>query len=229
MTVESVTYISDLDSTYPAEAEVGTLHEGNDHLRNIKSAITTTFPNISAAVSASASELNVLDGITATTAKLNAPTLATLQAATSGTEIDFTSIPAWVTRITVMFQAVSTNGASPPLIQIGDAGGIETAGYSSVSSLVADSVATGAGGSSAGFNLQAGSAANTITGAITLTLMNAATNLWVASGTLSPTNVAGTIQVAGYKALSATLDRVRITTVNGTDAFDNGSINILYE
>jgi hypothetical protein len=62
-----------------------------------------------------------------------------------------------------------------------------------------------------------------------LTLMNAATNLWIASGVLSPTNVAGTIQTAGYKALSATLDRVRITTVGGTDAFDNGTINIMYE
>ena len=34
---------------------------------------------------------------------------------------------------------------------------------------------------------------------------------------------------AGDKALSGTLDRVRITTVNGTDTFDAGSINILYE
>ena len=29
--------------------------------------------------------------------------------------------------------------------------------------------------------------------------------------------------------LAGTLDRVRITTVNGTDTFDAGSINILYE
>ena len=67
MTIESVTYISDLDATYPAEGEVGTLHEGNNHIRNIKSAIKTTFPNLSAAMSASASELNYLDGITART------------------------------------------------------------------------------------------------------------------------------------------------------------------
>jgi uncharacterized repeat protein (TIGR02059 family) len=33
----------------------------------------------------------------------------------------------------------------------------------------------------------------------------------------------------GAKSLSATLDRVCITTVNGTDTFDAGSINILYE
>jgi hypothetical protein len=34
---------------------------------------------------------------------------------------------------------------------------------------------------------------------------------------------------SGTKSLSATLDRIRITTVNGTDTFDAGSINILYE
>jgi hypothetical protein len=64
MTVESVTYISDLDPTYPAEGESGTLHEGNNHLRNIKTALKATFPNLDAAVTASASELNYLDGVT---------------------------------------------------------------------------------------------------------------------------------------------------------------------
>ena len=229
MTVESVTYISDLDSTYPAEAEVGTLHEGNDHIRNIKSALTTTFPKIAAAVSASASELNVLDGIIATTAQLNAPILATLQAATSGTSIDFTSIPSWVKRITVMFQAVSTDGTSPLLLQIGDSGGLETTGYSCISTLTIDGTATGGDAGTTGFRIQAAGASNTITGAITLTLMNAATYLWVASGVLAPTNVAGTIQIAGYKALSATLDRLSVSTVGGTDVFDHGSINIMYE
>jgi hypothetical protein len=33
----------------------------------------------------------------------------------------------------------------------------------------------------------------------------------------------------GSLALGGTLDRVRITTVNGTDTFDAGSINIMYE
>jgi hypothetical protein len=34
---------------------------------------------------------------------------------------------------------------------------------------------------------------------------------------------------SGGVALGGALDRVRITTVNGTDTFDAGSINILYE
>ncbi len=45
----------------------------------------------------------------------------------------------------------------------------------------------------------------------------------VASGSGDATQSAGSITLGG------TLDRVRITTVNGTDTFDAGSINILYE
>jgi hypothetical protein len=71
MTIESgVTYISDLDENYPAEGELHTLHEGNDHIRNIKLALKQTFPAISAAVSLSATAINALmrKDVTATAA-----------------------------------------------------------------------------------------------------------------------------------------------------------------
>lgn len=64
MTVETVVYVSDLDPTYPAEGETGTLHEGNDHIRNCKTALVNTFPKLDGPVSASASELNLLVGVT---------------------------------------------------------------------------------------------------------------------------------------------------------------------
>ena len=35
--------------------------------------------------------------------------------------------------------------------------------------------------------------------------------------------------VTGAVSLSGTLDRIRLTTVNGTDTFDAGSVNIMYE
>ena len=35
--------------------------------------------------------------------------------------------------------------------------------------------------------------------------------------------------IGGVKSTSAVLDRVRITTVGGTDTFDAGEINISYE
>ena len=148
----------------------------------------------------------------------------TAVASTSGTSIDFTSIPAGVRRITVMFSGVSTNGTSNYLIQIG-AGSITSSGYLTQAFSFTNNATTS---STAGFILTSLiGAADAQRGAITISLQNSSTNTWVDSGTL----VDGTRGhfCAGVVPLSGTLDRVRITTVNGTDTFDAGSINILYE
>ena len=153
----------------------------------------------------------------------------TAQNSTSGTSIDFTGIPSWAKRVTVMFNGVSTSGTSNLQIQIGS-GSVATTGYDSAS-YTANSVNVGA---TTGFLVTAlNFAAGTYSGATGLFLQNSSTNSWVASGTLGQTNVPATngslSTCGGNKALSGTLDRVRITTVNGTDTFDAGSINILYE
>lgn len=148
----------------------------------------------------------------------------------SGTSIDFTSIPSWVKRVTVNFDEVSTNGTSLPAIQLGDSGGIETTGYNAGSSLFTP---TGIGTSvyTTSFTIRTDAvAAGLISGAITFSLLSSSTNTWVVSGIVRcPTPSAYMSAVSGSKSLSATLDRVRITTVNGTDTFDAGTINILYE
>ena len=157
----------------------------------------------------------------------------TAQNSTSGTSIDFTGIPSWVKRVTVMFNGVSTNGSSIPLIQLGDSGGIETTGYSGQG----DSSTTSGGASSVftstpntvGFNLSSTIttlASTALRGMAVLT--NVSGNTWVFwsyNSQATGASGAGT----GTKETSAILDRVRITTVNGTDTFDAGSINILYE
>jgi len=152
----------------------------------------------------------------------------TAVASTSGTSIDFTSIPSWVKRITVMFDAVSTNGSSIPQVQLGTSGGVQTTSY--VSYLLSNTVTNS---NTAGFSLNAAanqSASTQIYGALMLSLLNSATGQWAASWSLG-VNAAGAVGVVGggSKTLSGTLDRIRITTVNGTDTFDAGSINILYE
>ena len=165
-----------------------------------------------------------------TPGKLSQPmTLATAQSAT-GTNVDFTGIPSWVKRITVMFKGVSTNGASTPwLIQIGDSGGIENTNYLATSSRLLVST-IGVVASTAGFPLAVdNSASNVCHGSMTITLLDLSTNSWVASGVFANSNYTESNTVAGSKSLSATLDRVRITTTNGTDTFDAGSINIMYE
>lgn len=152
----------------------------------------------------------------------------TSQASTSGTSIDFTGIPSWVKRITVMFNGVSTNGTSIVQLQIGS-GSVSTSSYSSTASY-----ASGAGtfaNASSGFIVDtsiSAAAANTRNGAVVLTLVNS--NTWVASGTVSAPNTQVSVAIGGVSPnLSGTLDRVRITTINGTDTFDAGTINILYE
>ena len=70
MTVESVTYISDLNATNPAGTD--TKSEGDDHIRNIKTGLNGTFSNFAgAAMTATEAELNNLDGYTGNTADLN--------------------------------------------------------------------------------------------------------------------------------------------------------------
>ena len=155
-------------------------------------------------------------------------TSGTAVASTSGTSIDFTSIPSWVKKITVMLAGVSTSGTSIILIQLGDSGGIETSGYTGGGNYM-----PGAGTvtlSTTGFGLMGlnPTASTFHDGFITLALQNSGTFTWVETGLLirSDANMTNT---AGAKSLSATLDRIRLTTVNGTDTFDAGSVNILYE
>ena len=149
----------------------------------------------------------------------------TAVASTSGTSIDFTGIPSWVKRITVMFNGVSTSGTSNYLVRIGS-GSVDTTGYSSAGLTQNSSGGLTAPSDSTGFiTLAPQSSANACSGA--MTILNVSGNIWVSSGAVSGATYG---QVSGgTKTLAGTLDRVRITTVNGTDTFDAGSINILYE
>jgi hypothetical protein len=154
-------------------------------------------------------------------------TSGTAVASTSGTSIDFTSIPSWVKRITVMFNGVSTSGTSPIQIQIGS-GSVTTTGYISTSSRLQDSSAVSVGNSTTGFYIQTASASNVLYGS--MQIVNLTSNVWVEQAVFAATSGATySFTSSGFVSLSGTLDRVRITTVNGTDTFDAGSINILYE
>jgi hypothetical protein len=149
----------------------------------------------------------------------------TAVASTSGTSIDFTSIPAGVRRITVMFAGVSTSGTSIIQIQLGDSGGFETSGYIGGSSRVDGVIAYSS--YSAGYTMTNQQAAASVYSGI-WTISNISSNTWVENHVVAEIGDASNIG-GGYKALSDTLTQLRITTVNGTDTFDAGSINILYE
>ena len=153
-------------------------------------------------------------------------TLGTEQASTSGTSIDFTSIPAGTERITIMFIGFSTSGTSDMMIQLGDIGGVETSGYSGGCSSQSGVVAN----FTAGFiQVTNQVAAGIYSGSVVLSLEDSANFHWVANGAVARTDATETHVSSGDKALSAELDRVRITTVGGSDTFDAGAINIQYE
>lgn len=165
-----------------------------------------------------------------TPAKLSQPlTSGTAVASTSGTSIDFTGIPSWVKRITVMFAGVSINASSDIIIRLGS-GSVQTSGYLVSSFAISNDSVAYTNAYTSGFGLRAQSGNNDIHNAnLIFNLLDTATHRWVGSGSDNLSNNARVLHTVGSVTLTGVLDRVRITTVNGTDTFDAGSINILYE
>jgi len=171
-----------------------------------------------------------------TTPTLTSPTFAgtpsgsiitsmTAQASTSGTSIDFTSIPSWVKRVTVLYSGVSTSGSANWIIQTGS-GSVVTSGYNSTLSLAVNATLSTTSSTSGLLFGSAGQSGNSYSGIMVLATLGS--NLWVAS--VNTNEVGGTRAMfgAGNITLGGALDRVRITTT-GSDTFDAGTINILYE
>jgi hypothetical protein len=164
-------------------------------------------------------------GLVMSASALTSATAVVNPTSPASSSIDFAGIPSWVKRITVMFSGVSLSGTSDILVQLGDAGGIETTGYIGRGGNSSTAPAVAITTSTAGFPIRINAAANSFYGHMTIT--NITSNTFVssfagASGTLISSG-------GGDKTLSDTLTQIRITTVNGTDTFDAGTINIMYE
>jgi hypothetical protein len=149
-------------------------------------------------------------------------------ASTSGTVIDYLSIPSYVRRITVIFNGTSFSSTGHLLVQIGTTNTPVTTGYNSVSSFATTATSsTGGITSTAGFCMFVGTASYVFSGHMVLTCLNG--GIWVSSGIISnSTTTAYTAQTAGQVALTANLNMLRITSTTG-DTFDAGIVNILYE
>jgi hypothetical protein len=175
----------------------------------------------------SGSNTQTLVATTGTLAPIVSGTAITL---TNQTAPDFTGIPSWAKRITLTFSSVSTNGTAPPLIQIGS-GSYATSGYLGANSVIAaSSVATVVftTGFGIGVNTSNWSAATVVNGSITLSLHNG--NTWTCSGSVGTSTGTAIFLTSGSSgtAISGALDRVRIYS-DGTQQFDAGTINIIYE
>lgn len=151
----------------------------------------------------------------------------TVQSAT-GSSVDFTGIPNWVRRITVMIRGLSTNGTSSYIVRLGTSGGFVATGY------LSSGTAYGGGGTGSavayttGFGLTGTVvAASTFSGI--LTIVNISGTFWVSSFSGAFSDAAYSSTAGGSVDAAGTVTQIRLTTVNGTDTFDAGSINILYE
>lgn len=148
-------------------------------------------------------------------------------ATTSGTSVSYTGIPSGIKKVTIHLMGVSTNGVSGLAIQIGPSGGVETTGYVSSCNNFSTS-AVGGTTDTTQFVITGSLSASTeaMSGHVTLMLSDPSTNTWTQSGTIGRT--IGAIS-GGYKAIAGALSQLSIKSLNGTDTFDAGSVNISYE
>jgi hypothetical protein len=167
-----------------------------------------------------------------TPSQLSQPfTSGTAVATTSGTAVDFTGIPSWVKRVTVMFNGVSVSGTSPFLVQLGTGAGptFTSSGYTSIG------ISFGGSGLTSTARTNGFAFADTVSAAYTYggnaVIAKVSGNIYSFNSTLAAATVFGdgSCVGAGSVSLGAILTSIRITTVNGTDTFDAGSINIMYE
>jgi hypothetical protein len=168
--------------------------------------------------------------LVATTGILAPLVSGTAQASTSGTSIEFTSIPSWVKRITVLFSGVSTDSTGQQQIQLGDSGGYEITDYVGTGANNATGASPVVTNCTTGFALNSTSvAAQTQQGIATICLVGS--NTWVFSWVGGRNNTVD-LRGAGTKTLSGTLTQIRVigsATGSPSDNFDAGTINILYE
>ena len=171
----------------------------------------------------------ILDGTNGITtpsgAVYNGLQSGTSQATASGTSVTFTGIPAWAKRITVMLNGVSTNGTSNLLVQVGS-GSATSSGYLGNGTTTAGTLA--ATSYTTGFGLGSGNSTATTTLQGSMTITNIAGTTYLAVGTFAQNSTA-CMFTAGGVTLGGLLDRVILTTVNGTDTFDAGTANLIYE
>jgi hypothetical protein len=175
------------------------------------------------------------DGVISVNGSSGAVTINGLTSGTavsaSGSSIDFTSIPSWVKRVTVLIRGVSLSSTGDVLIRLGTASGFVATGYIASTSAAANGGTVSITSSTLGFPIYSNLAARVIQSAMTISLVD--TNYWLQTHVLQTSTSVINGSGAGSVSLSEALTSIRITTLNGTtvggENFDAGTINILYE
>ena len=219
-----------IDAAAVASSNTLTLPSGNSTLVDLVSTQTLTNKTLTSPTLTSPTLTSpTISGAVVSTMASSVLTSGTAVASTSGTSITFTGIPSWVKRVTVNITGVSTSGTSNLRFRIGPVAGVETSGYlGSSTGFAATTLATVQ--FTVGFDVNdGGTAAAVRNGSFVFSLLDAATNTWSMSGTQGQSNTNNASFIGGSKPLAGVLSVLSMTTTNGTDTFDAGTINIQYE
>jgi hypothetical protein len=151
---------------------------------------------------------------------------SSVRASTSGTAVLFSSIPSWVKRITLMYHNVSASGTDNMAVTLGTSGGLVNTGYGGNSTSLGTSGLSN-GSLSTFINVRMQNNASSLTcGTVTFTLLG--NNIWTFFGGVADAGTTGGCLVEGSISLGGTLTQLNVG-LNGSNTFDGGSINILYE
>lgn len=165
------------------------------------------------------------NGVTAASSVIISSGTAT--ATTSGSSVSFTGIPTWVKRVTLLFNGVSVSGTDSLLVRIGPSGGIASSGYLSTAGIITNAANPSVSGDTTGFLIYIAAASRAFSGAMTISLLNASSYIYVSSH--SGKSDSGNVNVGGGDVtLSGLMTQLTILP-GGANTFDAGSVNILYE
>jgi hypothetical protein len=226
---------SQLQAASAAASNTLTLPDGNSTLVDLVSTQTLTNKMLTSPTLTSPTLTSpTMSGAVVSAMASSVLTQGSVANLTSGVAAGFTNIPSWVKRITISISNLTSASTqtSVNIIQLGTGATptYTTTGYlGSAGQFV--STTSAAAAFTAGFGISSTNAANFIkSGIVTLTLVDLATNTWAFSfgGSVSTGTTAGLVG-GGYIALAGALTAVQLTTVNGTDTFATGKVNILYE
>jgi len=152
----------------------------------------------------------------------------TVQATTSGTTKDFT-VPSGITKFTLMGKGVSLSGTDELLVRLGYSGGVDASGYVSRWGYIDNAASTSVSSTSGSFPIKMAAAAATMNFKVEGVLMDPSNNIWLMSVMGGKDDVTDELYLgSSICTLSGELTTVRLLP-NGSDTFDAGSVNIVYD
>jgi hypothetical protein len=155
-----------------------------------------------------------------------APLISGTAQAASGPTVSFTGIPSWAKRITVLLSAITTVASGTPAIRAG-AGSYEATGYESINSNIQTSTAASSASVNTSWDLvTAGNSTYTYTGNIVITKVTGTTYTICSQLRFNTTLSTFT---TGYKTFSGNISQLQLCMSTGTDTFNGGTINVMYE